>query len=172
MSVYCKECNEECEWVIDNRWQCTCCGEEVFVGPKPPLTKREVLGQPPVKGLTINVSPKTPPFAKNFVESIRTMQHAVHENAKAHGWWDEPREDGTVMMLIVSELSELLEELRVGGRESAKIDGFTSEEEELADAVIRILDFAGRKGYRLGSAILAKHAYNLTRPHKHGGKLF
>lgn len=113
-----------------------------------------------------------PPFAKAFKESLRTMQHAVHENAKAHGWWDEPREDGTVMMLIVSELAELLEEMRVGGRESAKIDGFTSEEEELADAVIRILDFAGRKGYRLGGAILAKHEYNLTRPHKHGGKLF
>ena len=112
-----------------------------------------------------------PPFTKNFAEAIRTMQHAVHENAKAHGWWDEPSEDGTIIMLIVSELAELLEEMRVGGRESAKIDGFTSEEEELADAVIRILDFAGRKGYRLGSAILAKHEYNLGRPRKHG-KLF
>ena len=157
MSVYCKECDEECEWVTDNRWQCTCCGEEVFVGPKPPTVKQ-----------TLEVEP---PFAKAFKESLRTMQHAVHDNAIAHGWWDEPREDGTVMMLIVSELAELLEELRVGGRESAKIDGFTSEEEELADAVIRILDFAGRKGYRLGAAILAKHAYNLSRPRKHG-KLF
>ena len=113
-----------------------------------------------------------PPFTKNFVEAVRTMQHAVHENAKAHGWWDEPREDGTIIMLIVSELAELLEELRVGGRESAKIDGFTSEEEELADAVIRILDFAGRKGYRLGAAILAKHEYNKTRSFRHGNKLF
>lgn len=130
------------------------------------------LGNPPVKGLTIDISPKVPPFSKHFIESIRTMQHAVHENAKAHGWWDEPREDGTVLMLVVSELSELLEELRVGGRESAKIDGFTSEEEELADAVIRILDFAGRKGYRLGAAILAKHEYNKSRPYKHGNKQF
>lgn len=113
-----------------------------------------------------------PPFTKNFVEAVRTMQHAVHENAKAHGWWDTPPEDGTVIMLIVRELSELVEELRIGGRESATIDGFTSEEEELADAVLRILDFAERKNYRLGQALLAKHAYNLTRPHKHGGKLF
>ena len=152
--IKCELCREQKEWIMGDGWRCRTCEHSSFV--------YEVRQTPEVE----------PPFTKNFVEAIRTMQHAVHENAKAHGWWDEPREDGTVMMLIVSELSELLEELRVGGRESAKIDGFTSEEEELADAVIRILDFAGRKGYRLGSAILAKHAYNLTRPHKHGGKLF
>jgi NTP pyrophosphatase (non-canonical NTP hydrolase) len=146
--INCEKCGEQKEYVMGDGWRCRVCEHECFAD-------------------TIE-----PPFAKAFKESLRTMQHAVHENAKAHGWWDEPREDGTVMMLIVSELAELLEELRVGGRESAKIDGFTSEEEELADAVIRILDFAGRKGYRLGAAILAKHEYNLTRPRMHGGKLF
>lgn len=114
----------------------------------------------------------TSPLYKNFVESIRTMQHAVHENAVAHGWWDSPREDGTILMLVVSELAEMLEAMRDGGGESKKIPGFSCEEEELADAVIRIFDFAGRKNYRLGAAILAKHEFNKTRPHKHDGKAF
>ena len=113
-----------------------------------------------------------PPFRKNFTEAVRTMQHAVHENAVAHGWWDSPREDGTILMLVVSELAEMLEAMRDGGGESKKIPGFSCEEEELADAVIRIFDFAGRKNYRLGAAILAKHEFNKTRPHKHGGKAF
>lgn len=154
--ITCENCGEQKEWVMGDGWRCRVCDHMSFS-----TTIQE----------WVPVVREDPPFAKAFCESIRTMQHAVHENAKAHGWWDEPREDGTIIMLIVSELAELLEEMRVGSRESTKIDGFTSEEEELADAVIRILDFAGRKGYRLGSAILAKHEYNLGREFKHG-KLF
>ena len=115
---------------------------------------------------------QTSPFDKNFSEAIRTMVHAVHENAKAHGWWDDPREDGTVCMLIVTEIAEAVEALRNGDPESVKIPGFTHAEEEMADAVIRIFDFAGRHGFNLGKAILAKHQYNLTRSYKHGGKKF
>ena len=149
--INCEKCGEQKEYTMGDGWQCRLCEPDRFAEP---------------------IQTIEPPFAKAFKESLRTMQHAVHENAKAHGWWDAPPEDGTVIMLIVSELAELLEEMRVGGRESAKIDGFTSEEEELADAVIRILDFSGRKGYRLGAAILAKHEYNRGREFKHGGKLF
>lgn len=109
---------------------------------------------------------------KQFVEQIRTMAHAVHENAIQHGWWDSPREDGTIAMLIVTEIAEAVEAQRNGGGESEKIPGFSKEEEEFADAVIRILDYSGAKGYRLGQAIVAKHQFNLTRPHMHGGKKF
>jgi len=44
-------------------------------------------------------------------------------------------------------------------------------EEELADIIIRALDTAAAMGLRIGDAIKAKHEYNLTRSHKHGGKL-
>lgn len=37
-----------------------------------------------------------------------------YEGAVAKGFWDEQREPGTLLMLIVSELSEALEELRNG----------------------------------------------------------
>lgn len=50
----------------------------------------------------------------------------------------------------------------------AKPEGMAS---ELADIVIRVGDLAERLGINLGQAVEEKHAYNLTRSHKHGGKV-
>lgn len=44
--------------------------------------------------------------------------------------------------------------------------------EELADVVIRVLDIAAGHGIDIEAAVAEKHAYNVTRPHKHGGKAF
>nr|DAM28428.1 MAG TPA: NTP-PPase-like protein [Caudoviricetes sp.] len=41
---------------------------------------------------------------------------------------------------------------------------------ELADAIIRILDFTASEGIDIESLILAKHEHNKTRPYRHGGK--
>ena len=41
---------------------------------------------------------------------------------------------------------------------------------ELADVIIRIFDMADENEIALAQAVLAKHAYNQTRPWKHGGK--
>ena len=41
---------------------------------------------------------------------------------------------------------------------------------ELADAVIRIMDYFESKGWDLEAVVLAKSAYNETRPYRHGGK--
>ncbi len=46
--------------------------------------------------------------------TIEELIAVAHANAVAHGWWDEDREPGTILMLIVSELAEALEELRDG----------------------------------------------------------
>lgn len=42
---------------------------------------------------------------------------------------------------------------------------------ELADLMIRALDYAAHKGWDLEAAIREKMDYNRTRPHRHGGKL-
>mgnify|MGYP000963931873 CR=1 FL=1 len=48
-----------------------------------------------------------------------------------------------------------------------KMEGIPS---ELADVVIRVMDMCEHYGIDLEAAIAEKHAYNLTRPYRHGGK--
>lgn len=104
---------------------------------------------------------------------INELVQQVHENAKAHGWWEEEREFGVLIALCHSELSEALEETRKGWpvnvsyENNGKPEGVPS---ELADVVIRIMDMCGHYGIDLEKAIVEKHAFNLTRPHKHGKK--
>lgn len=100
------------------------------------------------------------------------MAKHVNETAREKGWWDGERNDGECIVLMHSELSEALEALRHGNPPSEKAAGFSAVEEELADVVIRIMDFAAQRGYDIGGAILGKATYNDGRPHMHGGKLF
>lgn len=51
-----------------------------------------------------------------FPGYFHLMSKYVHENAVDHGWWEEPREDGTLIALMHSELSEALEALRKGNK--------------------------------------------------------
>jgi NTP pyrophosphatase (non-canonical NTP hydrolase) len=102
---------------------------------------------------------------------LREMQRQVHRTAVEHGWWESPRATGEVLMLVVTELAEAMEAYRVGNPESEKLPGFSKMEEELADTIIRLLDLAEERGFRLEQAVLAKMTYNEGRPHRHGGKL-
>jgi len=45
----------------------------------------------------------------NKMKKLNALSKEFHENAKAKGFWDEKREIGTLLMLVVSELSEALE---------------------------------------------------------------
>ena len=42
---------------------------------------------------------------------------------------------------------------------------------ELADCIIRILDYCGKEGIDIEEAIRIKHEYNKARPYRHGGKM-
>jgi len=104
------------------------------------------------------------------VLSLADMQREIHKTAKEKGWWDRPREAPECIALMHSELSEALEAYRVGNPISEKIAPFSQMEEEFADVIIRILDFAEHAGFEIEKALAVKMAYNERRPYRHGNK--
>lgn len=108
--------------------------------------------------------------------SITTATALAHKNALIKGWHEPQRQPGELIALMHSELSEALEEIRNGrpvdeiyyNRGSKKPEGVPV---ELADCVIRIMDFCGLHDIDLAEAITTKMDYNETRPKRHGGKV-
>ncbi|OCQ53582.1 hypothetical protein Ppb6_01208 [Photorhabdus australis subsp. thailandensis] len=94
--------------------------------------------------------------------SISELQKVIHQQNIDAGWWDKPREKGTLLCLIHSEISEAME----GERKNLRDDHLSHRmmvEVELADAVIRILDYAEAFNYDIESALIEKLEYNKQR---------
>lgn len=94
----------------------------------------------------------------------------ANENAVAKGFWEEERNDGEMIALMHSELSEALEAQRHGNPPDDHIPEFTGVEAEMADVIIRATEFCYARGHRLEEAVAAKMKYNEGRPYKHGKK--
>lgn len=116
--------------------------------------------------------PAMPHLGESFTAYFKMIQAQVHDNAVDKGWWEESRNEAELVALEHAELSEALEAMRHGNPPSEHIPEFSGVEEELADVIIRIMDHAAAKGHRVAEAIVAKMAFNTTRPHRHGGKAF
>ncbi len=84
-------------------------------------------------------------------------------------WWKDPatheklnRNKGEMFMLMVSEIAEAME----GARKNIPDDHlpqFPMETVELADLLIRMLDYVGEHCPQFGEAVVAKLKYNETR---------
>lgn len=105
-------------------------------------------------------------------QTVTEWQHDIKWWAMRKGWLDnaKPREPLHLLMLVVTELAEAAEAFRHGNPpcERPGMERFSHAEEELADAVIRLLQMAGEFGWDIEAAIAAKMAFNETRPHRHG----
>lgn len=92
--------------------------------------------------------------------NLNSLAAECHQTAREKGFWDEPRNEGELIALMHSELSEALEALRNEDDRNLA--------EELADTIIRILDYVAFKGIDIEQAIETKMTLNKNRPRKHG----
>ena len=126
--------------------------------------------------------------------NLNSITKEFHERAKAKGFYEKPKEIGTLLMLVVSELSEALEADRKDKHADTKHieqffrNGKSDEtnpityatlfkesvkdtfEDEIADTLIRLFDLVGYLGIDIDKHIELKMKFNATRESKHGKK--
>lgn len=116
------------------------------------------------------------------------LQNKIHKNAKEKGFWDMEHNFGNDLMLIVGELGECSESHRKGinadltsFEDALEHSNLTYDKafekyvkdtvgDELADALIRILDCAAGWEIDIITHINYKMKYNSNREYLHGKK--
>lgn len=123
------------------------------------------------------------------MKNLNELRDKIYTNAKLKGFWDQERNIGEALMLIVTELAEGLETHRKTGtiklvdemvkksmsemtddefKEHFALMVKDSFQDEMADALIRILDLCGGLDIDIDWHIAAKMRYNSTRARLHG----
>lgn len=114
---------------------------------------------------------------------LNQLSKSIYQDNYLQGFWDQERNIGEMLMLVVSELGEALEAHRNGrlvesipvvpeGEVAFKLffeeqvkDSF---QDEIADALIRILDLCGGLNIDIEYHVEQKLRYNRTRKRLHG----
>ena len=124
---------------------------------------------------------------KEVRDIITDLSFEIHKNNVAKGFYDKKTSTAERLALVHSEVSEALEADRKDRRSSiAGIDASflnlsdddfkayfetyikDTFEDELADAMIRLMDMSAYEFVDIGLHIEAKLRYNKLRPYKHG----
>jgi NTP pyrophosphatase (non-canonical NTP hydrolase) len=125
-----------------------------------------------------------------FIDAFNAVANEIEDWANRKGWNDDdPRKmdvhlgdrlssdqiqglwiayDISKLGLMVTEIAEAIEGRRHGDPASDKIPSFTSQEEELADCIVRIMHYSAHNKLRVAEALITKLNFNETRPYKHG----
>ena len=124
---------------------------------------------------------------------INDLAQEIHKINVKNGFYEDEKNTGEMLCLVHSEISEALEADRKdryfnnqsgvsieslantedeGGvyKETFRIAAKDTFEDEIADAMIRLMDLAAFKGIDLDNHIKAKLRYNSLREYKHGKK--
>ncbi len=108
---------------------------------------------------------------------LKDLALEIHLDNRDKGFYDDvnpkdPRHIVSILALIQTEVSEAVEAVRRDPDAPCDKLGveLTGLEEEWADTVIRLFDFAAFMDFDPGRAIKLKHVYNQTRALRHGGK--
>ena len=109
-----------------------------------------------------------------FFVSFEGIAQEVHTTAVKKDWWtdddDTGGKDAKAFANFHAEISEAWEAWVKDNPQSEKIPEFDKVSEELADVIIRIMDYAERRNLDVAGALLAKMEFNKTRSSRHGGK--
>lgn len=93
-------------------------------------------------------------------KSLNELSAICHGIAREKGFWDEERNRGEALMLIVTELAEAMEAYRKQDDANFR--------EEIADTFIRLFDLCGGLDIDIEEEIAKKSQKNIKRPYKHG----
>lgn len=121
---------------------------------------------------------------KQMSKSLNQLANEIHALAKEKGWHKEGETEDAFIERCCNNLHDEVSELHEAWRNNRLrepcdkaidmkvhlIYPLTCLEEELADIIIRALDDSQRLGIDIEMAVESKHAFNKTRPIRHGGK--